>query len=66
MNPMRSHEIDYHIIGGDIQVVEVELDPGETVIAEAGAMLYMDQDVEYKTKMGDGSDPNQGFFRQTC
>ncbi len=59
---MRSHEIDYRIIGEDIQVVEVELDPGETVIAEAGAMLYMDQDIEYQTKMGDGSDPNQGFF----
>lgn len=59
---MQSHEIDYRIIGGDIQVVEVELDPGETVIAEAGAMLYMDEGVEYQTKMGDGSDPNQGFF----
>ena len=59
---MRSHEIDYRIIGGDIQVVEVELDPGETVIAEAGAMLYMDEHIEYQTKMGDGSDPNQGFF----
>ena len=59
---MQSHEIDYRIIGEDIQVVEVGLDPGETVIAEAGAMLYMDQDIEYQTKMGDGSDPNQGFF----
>ena len=59
---MQSHEIDYRIIGEDIQVVEVELDPAETVIAEAGAMLYMDQGIEYQTKMGDGSDPNQGFF----
>ena len=38
---MQSHEVDYEIIGDDIQVVEVELDPGETVIAEAGAMNYM-------------------------
>ena len=38
---MQSHEIDYKIVGHDIQLVEVELDPGETVIAEAGAMLYM-------------------------
>lgn len=59
---MESHKIDYKIIGEDIQVVEVELDPGETVIAEAGAMLYLSQGVEFRTKMGDGSDPNEGFF----
>ena len=40
---MQSHEIDYKIVGNDIQLVEVELDPGETVIAEAGAMLYMEE-----------------------
>jgi hypothetical protein len=38
----RCHEVDYDILGDDIQVVEVELDPGEVVIAEAGAMVYMD------------------------
>jgi uncharacterized protein (TIGR00266 family) len=59
---MRSHEIDYRIIGDDIQIVEIELDPRETVIAEAGAMLYMEQGIEYETKMGDGSQPNQGFL----
>jgi uncharacterized protein (TIGR00266 family) len=59
---MRSHEIDYKIIGDDIQIVEIELDPKETVIAEAGAMLYMEQGIEYETKMGDGSQPNQGFL----
>jgi uncharacterized protein (TIGR00266 family) len=42
--------------------VEVELDPGETVIAEAGAMNYMEADIEFTAKMGDGSNPNQGFF----
>ncbi|MDO1448326.1 TIGR00266 family protein [Rhodocytophaga aerolata] len=59
---MRSHEIDYKIIGDDIQIVEVELDPRETVIAEAGAMLYMENGIEYETKMGDGSQPNQSFL----
>jgi len=59
---MKSHEIDYQIIGDDIQLVEVELDPGETVIAEAGAMNYMEADIEFAAKMGDGSSPNQGFF----
>jgi uncharacterized protein (TIGR00266 family) len=59
---MRSHEIDYRIIGDDIQIVEIELDPRETVIAEAGAMLYMEQGIEFETKMGDGSQPNQGFL----
>lgn len=59
---MRSHEIDYKIIGDDIQIVEIELDPRETVIAEAGAMLYMENGIEYETKMGDGSQPNQGFL----
>jgi len=59
---MKSHQIDYKIIGGDIQIVEVELDPHETVIAEAGAMLYMEKDIAFETKMGDGSDPEQGFF----
>ena len=59
---MRSHEIDYRILGNDIQLLEVELDPGETVIAEAGAMVYMEQGIEFETKMGDGSNPNQGFL----
>jgi uncharacterized protein (TIGR00266 family) len=59
---MKSHEIDYEIIGEDIQLVEVELDPGETVIAEAGVMNYMEADIEFTAKMGDGSNPNQGFF----
>jgi uncharacterized protein (TIGR00266 family) len=59
---MTSHEIDYRIIGEDIQFVEVELDPGETVIAEAGTMVYMEQDISFDVKMGDGSSPNQGLF----
>lgn len=59
---MRSHEIDYEVFGHDLQVVEVELDPGETVIAEAGAMNWMDSGIEFEAKMGDGSAPDQGFF----
>ena len=38
---MHSHDVDYRILGHDIQVLEIELDPNETVIAEAGAMVYM-------------------------
>jgi uncharacterized protein (TIGR00266 family) len=59
---MYSHEVDYKIIGEDIQIVEVELDPNETVIAEAGAMLYMEDGIQFETKMGDGSQPDQGFM----
>jgi uncharacterized protein (TIGR00266 family) len=59
---MRCHEIDYEILGTTMQVVEVELDPGETVIAEAGAMAYMEEDIEFETKMGDGSDANEGVM----
>ncbi len=53
---MRSHDVDYTIIGHDIQMVEIELDPDETVIAEAGAMTYLEQDISFETKMGDGSE----------
>ena len=59
---MKSHEIDYKILGNDIQLVEIELDPNETVIAEAGAMMYMEEGIEFETKMGDGSEPNQGLM----
>ncbi|QPK63415.1 TIGR00266 family protein [Methylomonas sp. LL1] len=52
---MRCHQVDYQIIGHDIQMVEIELDPGETVIAEAGAMTYIEQDIDFEAKMGDGS-----------
>jgi len=56
---MKSHEIDYKIFGDDIQFVEIELDPAETVIAEAGAMVYMEQGISFEAKMGDGSTPNE-------
>jgi len=59
---MNSHQIDYKIIGDDIQLVEVELDPMETVIAEAGAMVYMEEGIVFDTRMGDGSEANQGLL----
>jgi len=59
---MRCHEVDFEIIGHDMQMVEVELDPGETVVAEAGAMNYMQDGIEFQAKMGDGSEPDQGFM----
>ncbi len=59
---MQSHQIDYRIIGESIQVVEVELDPNETVIAEAGAMLYMEEGITFATKMGDGAEPSQSIL----
>ncbi|OQY26706.1 MAG: TIGR00266 family protein [Candidatus Cloacimonetes bacterium 4572_55] len=59
---MRSHEVDYEILGDDIQLVEVELDPRETVIAEAGAMNYMDDGISFEAKMGDGSKAESGLM----
>ncbi|KAA3440370.1 TIGR00266 family protein [Rufibacter hautae] len=59
---MTSHEVDYRIHGSDIQVLEVELDPQETVIAEAGAMVFMEDGIQFETKMGDGSNPASGFL----
>jgi uncharacterized protein (TIGR00266 family) len=58
---MRCHELDYQILGAEMQLVEIELDPGEAVVAEAGAMTYMDPDIEFTTRMGDGSEANQGL-----
>lgn len=60
--PMRSHEIDYLIHGDDMQFVEITLDPQETVIAEAGAMMFQDADIEMETRMGDGSQADEGFL----
>lgn len=59
---MNSHVIDYEIKGESIQIVEIELDPLETVIAEAGAMLFMEDGIRFEAKMGDGSAMRQGIF----
>lgn len=58
----KCHEVDFEIFGNDLQAVEVELDPGETVIAEAGAMNWMDDGISFEAKFGDGSEPDKGFF----
>ncbi len=57
-----SHEIDYRIHGDDLQTVEIELDPQETVIAEAGAMNWMEEDIAFDTRMGDGSEAGSGIM----
>jgi uncharacterized protein (TIGR00266 family) len=54
--------VDYEIIGESMQILEVELDPRETVIAEAGMMNYMEQDISFETRMGDGSATDEGFM----
>ncbi len=59
---MKCHEVDYQIVGDDMQMVEIELDPGETVIAEAGAMNYMEDGIAFEARMGDGSKPDQGLM----
>src|SRR5262252_992885 len=56
------HEIDYQIFGDDLQYVEVELDPQEAVIAEAGGMMYMEDGIEMETIFGDGSQQTSGFL----
>jgi uncharacterized protein (TIGR00266 family) len=56
------HEIDYKIIGDDLQYVEIELDPNEATVAEAGGMMYMDDGIEMETIFGDGSQANKGFL----
>jgi uncharacterized protein (TIGR00266 family) len=52
---IRNHEIDYRIFGEEMQYVEVELDPGETAVAEPGAFMMMDDGIEMQTIFGDGS-----------
>lgn len=54
--------VDYELFGDDMQFVEIELDPGETVIAEAGMMMHMQDGIEMQTRMGDGAEPDKGFL----
>ncbi len=60
MSPM--HVVDYKIYGGDMQFVEIELDPGEATVAEAGGMMYMEDGIEMETIFGDGSNSGTGGF----
>ena len=59
---MASHVIDHQVHGDDLQFVEITLDPRETVVAEAGAMMFMAPEVEMATRMGDGSQPDAGIL----
>lgn len=59
---IRNHEIDYKIYGEEMQCVEIELDPQETVIAESGSFMFMDEDIEMATVFGDGSGQEKGLL----
>lgn len=59
---MNSHEIDYRLLGEEMQAVEIELDPMETVVAEAGSLMMMDTGIEMNTIFGDGSNQSKGLF----
>src|SRR5262249_3526847 len=56
----RAHEIDFRIIGSEMQFVEVELDPGESAVAEAGSMMYMTQGIQMETVFVDGAQQSSG------
>ncbi len=56
------HEIEYQIVGDDLQFVKVELDPNEAVVAEAGCMMYIEDGIQMSTIFGDGSQQQQGFM----
>lgn len=58
----RMHEVDYKIFGEEMQFVEVELDPQEAAVAEAGGMMYMEDGIDMQTIFGDGSQQKTGFF----
>jgi len=59
---LHCHKVDYEIKGAELQLVEVELDPGETVVAEAGTLTYMEQGIRFDTRMGDGSAAESGML----
>ena len=59
---MNTHEIDFRIFGEEMQYVEIELDPHETVIAEPGSFMMMDEDIEMRTIFGDGSGQEEGLW----
>lgn len=60
---MNMHEIDYELHGSEMQYVEIELDPQESVVAEAGSMMMMDGDIRMETIFGDGrSDAGGGLM----
>ena len=56
------HEVDFEIHGDEMQFVEVELDPGEAAVAEAGGMMFMEDGIAMETIFGDGSKKQSGFL----
>jgi uncharacterized protein (AIM24 family) len=63
-DPDMDDDIDYRIIGNDLQFVEIELDPGESVVAEPGAMIWKDFDIDVSTTLGDGTDKDADIIRK--
>nr|WP_269433980.1 TIGR00266 family protein [Desulfonema ishimotonii] len=61
-SPVNADEIDYKVFGAEMQFVEIELDPGESAVAEAGAMMYKDSTVDMQTVFGDGAPASGGFM----
>ncbi len=59
---MQAHEIDYHIYGEEMQYVEIELDPQEVVVAEAGSFMMMENGIKMETIFGDGSEQQSGVL----
>jgi uncharacterized protein (TIGR00266 family) len=62
MRTLANHEVDFEILGEELQSIEIELDPQETVIAEAGAFMYMEEGIKMDTIFGDGSNKDNGFM----
>jgi uncharacterized protein (TIGR00266 family) len=58
----QAHEFKYHIFGNDMQLVEIELDPQESAVAEAGSLLMMEDGIHMETVFGDGSGQNKGLM----
>ena len=57
-----NHEIDYRILGSEMQCVEIELDPQETVMAEPGSFMMMDSSINMQTIFGDGTQQSSGIL----
>jgi len=62
LRPTQMHEVEYRIHGNDLQFVEIELDPLEAVVAEAGGMMFMDDGIALETVFGDGAQRGGGLM----
>src|SRR3990167_6253795 len=60
--PVMADVIDYELFGGEMQFVEIVLDPGEAAIADAGSLFYMDAGIRTEPMFGDGTQPEHGLF----